>query len=230
MLGHRLKDMGLVGEARIDHVAVKAPVFPFQKLPGVDAILGPEMKSTGEVMGIADTLGHAYYKALVASGNPLPNQGHVYVTVRDEDKEAMIGVVSKLAAAGLTICATRGTATVFREAGIDCVTVYRIAEGKPPDALGMMRSGEIRLVINTPSSSSGARRDGYMMRRLAIDLGIPFITTLQGARAAADAVAASVGDELGVKSLQDYANGNISLESVSRPETPERRVGRTLPS
>ena len=203
MLGHRLRDMGLVGEAKIGHVAVKAPVFPFQKLPGVDAILGPEMKSTGEVMGIADGLAAAYHKALTAAGNALPSEGTVYMTVRDEDKPAMAAVARKLAAAGLSVCATRGTATFLREQGIDCSTVYRISEGQSPEALGLMRRGEIRLVINTPSSGSGARRDGYMMRRLAIDLGIPFITTVQGAEAAADAILAAKG-EFPVKPLQEY--------------------------
>jgi len=226
MLGHRLRDLGLVGEARIPHVAVKAPVFPFQKLPGVDAILGPEMKSTGEVMGIADTLGHAYYKALVASGNALPQEGSVYITVRDEDKPALVAIARKLVTAGLHLCATRGTATYLRERGLDCTTVYRISEGQAPDALGLMRRGEIRLVINTPSSGSGARRDGYMMRRLAIDLGIPFITTIQGAEAAADAILSAKGAEFAVKSLQEYARG-VSAPSAPAPIGHRPRKART---
>jgi len=205
MLGHKLKELGLVGEAKIPHVAVKAPVFPFQKLPGVDAILGPEMKSTGEVMGIDSTLGAAYYKAMVASGNPLPNAGAIYATIRDEDKDMFVTIARKLTSSGLKIFATKGTSDYLREHGVDATTVYRIAENKYPDALGLMRRGEIQLVINTPTVSSGARRDGYMMRRLAIDLGIPFITTIQGAKAAADAIEAVKKAELGVRSLQEYA-------------------------
>jgi len=205
MLGHTLKELGLEGESKIAHVAVKASVFPFQKLPGVDAILGPEMKSTGEVMGIADTLGAAYSKAMLAAGTPLTRTGSVYMTVRDEDKPALVAVARKLVAAGRTLVATRGTATFLRENDVECATVYRISEAQYPDVLGLMRRGEIGLVINTPSSSSGARRDGYMMRRLAIDLGIPFITTLQGAEAAADALLAAKGAELPVRSLQEYA-------------------------
>ena len=205
MLGHTLKELGLVGEAKIAHVAVKAPVFPFQKLPGVDAILGPEMKSTGEVMGIDSTLGAAYYKAMVASGNPLPSSGAIYATIRDEDKDSFVTIAKKLTSSGLKIFATKGTCGYLREHGVEATTVYRIAENKYPDALGLMRKGEIQLVINTPTVSSGARRDGYMMRRLAIDLGIPFITTIQGARAAADAIEAVKRSELSVKSLQDYA-------------------------
>src|SRR3990170_1282656 len=211
MLGHTLKELGLVGESKIPHVAVKAPVFPFQKLAGVDAILGPEMKSTGEVMGIDATVGRAYYKAMLAAGNGLPLEGGVYMTVRDEDKGELVPIAGKLVENGLRIYATRGTAAHLREHGVDVTTVYRISENKAPDALGLMRRGEIRLVINTPTSTSGARRDGYMMRRLAIDLGIPFLTTIQGAAAAAAAIAEVHSAELAVKSLQAFAKENPVL-------------------
>ena len=208
MLGHTLRGLGLVGESRIPHVAVKAPVFPFQKLPGVDAILGPEMKSTGEVLGIDATLGRAYYKALLAAGNALPLEGAVYITVRDEDKGPIVPIAAQLVASGLTIYATLGTAAHLREHGVEVTTVYRISENRPPDALGLMHRGEIRLVINTPTSSSGARRDGYMMRRLAVDLGIPFITTIRGAAAAAAAITEVRSADLAVKSLQAFAKEN----------------------
>ncbi len=211
VLGHTLRELGLVGESRIPHVAVKAPVFPFQKLPGVDAILGPEMKSTGEVMGIDATLGRAYYKAMLAAGNGLPLEGAVYLTVRDEDKVAIVPIAAQLAANGLKLYATRGTAAHLREHGVPVETVYRISENRSPDALGLMRRGEIRLVINTPTSSSGARRDGYMMRRLAIDMGIPFITTLRGAAAAAAAIAEVKSAQLDVKSLQAFAKETALL-------------------
>src|SRR2546422_876259 len=188
MLGHSLRSLGLVGEAKIKHVAVKAPVFPFQRLPGVDTILGPEMKSTGEVMGIDRSLGRAYYKAMLAAGNPLPTHGAVYVTVRDEDKPTIFPVVERLARIGLRIFATRGTAQFLRENGVDATTVYRISENESPDALGLMRRGEIRLVINTPTNSTGARRDGDMMRRPAVDLDIPFLSTVPTAGAAVQAI------------------------------------------
>ena len=204
MLGQSLRSMGLLGEASIDHVAVKAPVFPFQRLPGVDTILGPEMKSTGEVMGIDRSLGRAYYKAMLAAGNPLPTQGSVYVTVRDEDKPTILPVVERLARIGLRILATRGTAQFLREHGVDATTVYRISENESPDALGLMRRGEIRLVINTPTNSTGARRDGYMMRRLAVDLNIPFIATVQAAQAAVQAIEESFAGDLEVVPLQEY--------------------------
>jgi len=204
MLGHSLRSLGLVGEAKIKHVAVKAPVFPFQRLPGVDTILGPEMKSTGEVMGIDRSLGRAYYKAMLAAGNPLPTHGAVYVTVRDEDKPTILPVVERLARIGLRIFATRGTAQFLRENGVDVTTVYRISENESPDALGLMRRGEIRLVINTPTNSTGARRDGYMMRRLAVDLNIPFIATVQAAEAAVQAIEESSTGDLAVVPLQEY--------------------------
>jgi carbamoyl-phosphate synthase large subunit len=204
MLGAKLGSLGLAGEPRPGHVAVKASVFPFQRLPGVDTILGPEMKSTGEVMGIDRNLGRAYYKAMIAAGNSLPTDGAIYLTVRDEDKEAILPVARKLTHLGLRIYATRGTAQFLRERGVQATTVYRISENQSPEALGLMRQGEIRLVINTPTNSSGARRDGYMMRRLAVDLNIPFLTTVQAAVAAAAAIEEAKRGEFDVRSLQDY--------------------------
>src|SRR2546428_10616560 len=138
-------------------------------------------------MGIDRSLGRAYYKAMLAAGNSLPTQGAVYVTVRDEDKPAILPVVQRLARIGLRIFATRGTAQFLRENGVDGTTVYRISENEFPDALGLMRRGEIRPGINTPTNSTGARRDGDMMRRLAVDLNIPFISTVQAAAAAGPA-------------------------------------------
>ncbi len=213
MLGSSLRSLGLVKEPRVDHVAVKAPVFPFQRLPGVDAILGPEMKSTGEVMGIDRTLGRAYAKAMLAAGNTLPSSGGVYLTIRDEDKPAILPAAARLASLGLQLFATRGTAQFLRESGVAVTTVYRISENQSPDALGLMRRGEIQLVINTPTNSSGARRDGYMMRRLAVDLNIPFIPTIQAAVAAAQAIQELREGDLDVRSLQSYAASTIAGET-----------------
>jgi carbamoyl-phosphate synthase large subunit len=209
MLGASLRSQGLGREPRIDHVAVKAPVFPFQRLTGVDAVLGPEMKSTGEVMGMDRTLGRAYAKAMLAAGNGLPTTGGVYLTIRDEDKAAIRLVAARLAQLGLRLYATRGTAQFLREHGVEVTTVYRISENQSPDALGLMRRGEIQLVINTPTNSSGARRDGYMMRRLAVDLNIPFIPTIQAAIAAAQAIDEMRHGDLDVRSLQSYASAVI---------------------
>jgi len=141
---------------------------------------------------------------MVAAGNSLPRAGAVYLTVRDEDKPTILPVAERLVRIGLRIFATRGTAQFLREHGVDATTVYRISENQSPDALGLMRHGEIRLVINTPTNSSGARRDGYMMRRLAVDLNIPFIATVQAAEAAVQAIEESTAGDLDVTPLQAY--------------------------
>ncbi|MGQ9587048.1 MAG: carbamoyl-phosphate synthase large subunit [Thermoplasmata archaeon] len=206
MLGKTLKELGLRDEARIKHVAVKASVFPFLKLPGVDSILGPEMKSTGEVMGIDLTYPPAIWKAMVACGHKLPRQGKIYISVADEDKPAAAELAKRLKSMGFGICATKGTADVLRSRGVEVDTVYRISEHGSPDALSLMRSGDVQLVINTPSEASGARRDGYMMRRLAVELEIPFFTTMQGSKAAVLAMEYAAKNEMGVNDLSFFHN------------------------
>jgi len=185
-------------------VAVKAPVFPFQKLRGVDSILGPEMKSTGEVMGIDHSQGKAFYKAIVAAGNNLPATGSVYITVRDEDKPKIVPIARILNNLGWRIFATRGTSSALRSAGVEAETVYRIRENKSPTAIGLMRDGTVNLVINTPSKESGARRDGYMMRRLAVDLNIPFVTRIEGAAIIVEAAKSVSHEDVDVISLQRF--------------------------
>ncbi|HKZ59245.1 MAG TPA: carbamoyl-phosphate synthase large subunit [Candidatus Thermoplasmatota archaeon] len=203
MLGKPLADFDL--KKRGEHsVSVKVPVWPFQKLPGVDAILSPEMKSTGESMGWDRTFGVAYYKGLLAAGARLPLEGTVYLTVRDEDKPKLVPVAAKLAACGLTLCATKGTATHLREHGLKVETVFRVSERQAPDALDLMRRGQIRLIINTPTEGSGAKRDGAAMRRLAVDLGIPFITMMSAARAAAQAIEAAKAAPIEVRASFEY--------------------------
>ncbi|MDD1767314.1 MAG: carbamoyl-phosphate synthase large subunit, partial [Methanomassiliicoccales archaeon] len=204
MLGKSLREMGLVGVASVDHVAVKASVFPFLKLPGVDSILGPEMKSTGEVMGIDHDFNAACYKALISAGYKLPLKGSVYITVGDADKESICPIAKELHVMGFTIYATKGTATCLRDYGIPVTTVYRISENMQPDALGLMRAGEINLIINTPTESSGARRDGYMMRRLAVELEIPFLTTVQATKATVGAIKRAREGEVEVNDLSSY--------------------------
>ena len=204
MLGRSLRDLGLAGETKISHMAVKASVFPFLKLPGVDSILGPEMKSTGEVMGIDTSYPAAVYKAFIAAGLKLPRSGKVYISVADTDKVEASKLAKRLAAIGFGLFATRGTADVLRERGIDSNVVYRISEHGSPDALSLMRGGNVQLVINTPSENSGARRDGYMMRRLAVELEIPFFTTMQGAKAAVMAMEGAVRRETTVNDLSFF--------------------------
>jgi carbamoyl-phosphate synthase large subunit len=206
MLGKTLKELGLQGEAKIKHVAVKASVFPFLKLPGVDSILGPEMKSTGEVMGIDTVYPAAVWKALVASGQKLPTSGKVYISVADVDKSSAVDLAKRLSSIGFSTYATKGTAEVLRSKGIETTLVHRISEHGSPDALSLMRKGEVQLVINTPTEASGARRDGYMMRRLAVELEIPFFTTIQGARAAVMAMEHASKKEMTVNDLSFFHN------------------------
>ncbi|UCE91777.1 MAG: carbamoyl-phosphate synthase large subunit [Methanobacteriota archaeon] len=205
MLGKTLKELGLTGEARLEHVAVKASVFPFLKLPGVDSILGPEMKSTGEVMGIDRSYPAAAWKAFAAAGQRLPSEGNVFISVSDEHKgEDVCDVASRLKVMGFGILGTKGTATYLSSQGMEARTVYRISENAPPDALSLMRGGEIQMIVNTPTESSGARRDGYMMRRLAVELEIPMFTTIQGARAAVMAMERASDAEIGVSDLASF--------------------------
>ena len=204
MLGKTLKDFGLKGYRPIDHYAVKASVFPFLKLPGVDSILTPEMKSTGEVMGIDEDFHTACYKALIAAGNKLPASGGVYITVNDRDKPRILAPAKELKVMGFTIYATKGTSTYLREHGIENVPVFRLDENQKPNAVGLMRDGEINLVINTPTQTSGPVRDGYTMRRLAVELEIPFMTTVQGAEITVGAIKVARSGKLNVRSMKEF--------------------------
>ncbi|MGE0014637.1 MAG: carbamoyl-phosphate synthase large subunit [Candidatus Methanomethylophilaceae archaeon] len=204
MLGKKLKDFGLSGYRSIDHFAVKASVFPFLKLPGVDSILTPEMKSTGEVMGIDEDFHTACYKALIAAGNKLPMSGGVYITVNDQDKPRILNAARGLKDMGFTIYATKGTSTYLRENGVDTTTVFKLDEKLKPNAIGLMRDGKINLIINTPAMKSGSRRDGYTMRRLAVELEIPFMTTIQGANIAVGAIRVGRSEKLGVRSMKEF--------------------------
>lgn len=203
ILGHKIKELNLPPNLKLDFVSVKGPVFPFLKLPGVDPILGPEMKSTGEVMAIDKTFGAAYYKAILAD-NKFASSGAVYITVRDEDKKEIVKIAKELKDLGFKIVATRGTAQYLRENGIEVETVYRISEHKSPNALDMMRQGKIDLIINTPTMNYSAKRDGYTMRRLAVELNIPFITALNSAYAEIEAIKFAHRGELQIKSINEF--------------------------
>ncbi|MBE6526692.1 MAG: carbamoyl-phosphate synthase large subunit [Thermoplasmata archaeon] len=204
MLGRKLKEFGLSGYRPIDHYAVKASVFPFLKLVGVDSILTPEMKSTGEVMGIDPDLHTACLKAFTAAGTVLPTEGGVYITVNDHDKPRAAKIAKALVEMGFRIYATKGTSTYLRENGVENTAVFKNNEGMKPNAISLMRDGSINLVINSPSEHSGAVRDGHRMRRLAVELEIPFITTINGAEMAVGAIAVKKKGDIGVKSMQEY--------------------------
>ncbi len=203
MLGYKLKDFGLPKEIVLNFVSIKAPVFPFLKLPGVDPILGPEMKSTGEVMAVDRTFGGAYYKAILAD-NKFAKEGTVYITVRDDDKKEIIKIARELKQLNFKIVATRGTAQFLRENHIDAETVYRISEHKSPNALDLMKQRKIDLIINTPTMTYSAKRDGFMMRRLAVELNIPFITALSSARAEIEAIKFARKSSLNIKPINEF--------------------------
>jgi carbamoyl-phosphate synthase large subunit len=202
MIGRSLQEQGYTEEPRTPYVSVKEVLLPFDKLPGADALLGPEMRSTGEVMGIDYNMGLAFFKAELSADNPLPLEGVVFISVRDEDKAAVSVAAKKLSAAGLKIIATNGTAEYLRRSGIPVEKVNKIYNGSP-NILDYMRSGEVKLIINTPTTRQSVR-DGYQIRRGAVDNEVPYITTVQAAQAAADAILMARGGEITIKALDEY--------------------------
>uniref|UniRef100_A0A7V3RGI5 Carbamoyl phosphate synthase large chain n=1 Tax=candidate division WOR-3 bacterium TaxID=2052148 RepID=A0A7V3RGI5_UNCW3 len=203
MLGKKIRDFNLPKEVNLRFVSIKGPVFPFLKLPGVDPILGPEMKSTGEVMAVDKTFGGAYYKAILAD-NKFASSGTVYITVRDEDKKEIVNIAKEFKKLGFKIVATRGTAQFLMNNGIDVETVYRISEHKSPNAIDLMRQRKIDLIINTPTMNFSAKRDGYAMRRLAVELNIPFITALNSAYAEIEAIKFYRNGKLTIRPINDF--------------------------
>ena len=177
-------------------VCVKAPVFPFIKLRGLDPAPGPEMKSTGEVYGSDASADKAYLKARLATEVPVATSGGVYLTVRNEDKKGLVPIAQELVELGFNLFATPGTCDALREAGVPVRVAYRIADKNHPDALDLMHKGEVSFIVNVPTVSGGAVRDGNMMRRLAVELNIPFVTTLRGAKMEVAASKASISGPL----------------------------------
>ena len=178
------------------NVCVKAPVFPFIKLRGLDPAPGPEMKSTGEVFGSHQDADVAYLKARLATEVPVACEGGVYLTVRDDDKANLVPIAQQLIELGFTLYATPGTADVLRANSVPVEIVYRIRERMHPDALDLMRQGKISFIVNVPTISGGAVRDGNMMRRLAVELNIPFVTTIRGAKMEVAAIGAMMKGEM----------------------------------
>ena len=201
MVGHKLKDLGLVDDIKIKHVAVKESIFPFIKLPAADSVLGPEMKSTGESMGIDENFGVSYYKALLSAGMELPKKGKLFISVRDSDKNSIRDIVEKAETLGFELVATSGTAEAV-EQYVKIDKIRKVSEGSPNIKDSVVK-GEIDLIINTPSGKQSAD-DGYYIRRMAVELGIPYVTTLAGARAVLTAIEHVKEGEIGVKSLNEY--------------------------
>ena len=201
MAGEKLAGFDL-DEVRLDHVAVKEAVFPFARFPGVDVVLGPEMKSTGEVMGIDSDFGRAFAKSQLGAGVDLPLSGTVFVSVRDEDKPAFIDICQTLVDLGFTVLATAGTTKALSDAGVLATRINKVMEGRP-HAVDEMLSGGIQLVFNT-TKGSGAITDSFSLRHTALTNKIPYYTTVSGSRAATQAIAALQRDMLGVRTLQDF--------------------------
>jgi len=202
MLGKKLKDLGFTEELIPRHVAVKESVFPFNRFPGVDVMLGPEMKSTGEVMGIDMDFSRAYIKSQIAAGQKIPKKGNVFISVHDRDKRDMIAIAKKLKDLGFNIFASSGTASVLEKNNIPAKVLPKITEGRP-NILDLMKDGKIQMVINTPSGRI-PRQDEVKIRSQVILYNIPYTTTIFGAQATVNGIEMFMKKDLSVKSLQEY--------------------------
>lgn len=203
MAGRTLKELGFTKEARVRHVSVKSPVFPFNKFHGVDPVLGPEMKSTGEVMGIDDNFGTAYAKAYMGTGRPLPTEGVVFVSVCDADKKYLSSIVRPLVDMGFQVIATRGTRLSLEAAGITgIIHTNKLTEGSP-NVKELILDNKLDMIINTPKGY-GAQLDDAYIRALSTNMSIPCITTISAARAAVAGIGALRKKDWGILSLQDY--------------------------
>ena len=220
MLGERLADMEIHIPRQPRHVSVKEAVLPFGRFPRADALLGPEMKSTGEVMGVASDYPAAFGKAQAAAGAELPQSGTVFISVTDGDKSAATQLAAGFHDMGFRVVATGGTATAIRRMGVPVERIKKLSEGSP-NVVERIESGEVDLVINTPTGS-GARADGYEIRRAAIGRGIPCITTMSGASAAQRAIRSSRSGETSVISLQELHGGASFRGAVPAAAEAER--------
>jgi carbamoyl-phosphate synthase large subunit len=200
--GAKLKELGFTREVIPPHVAVKESVFPFAKFPGVDTLLGPEMRSTGEVMGIAPLFAQAFHKAAEGANTRLPKQGLVFISVRDADKQAACEVGRSLVELGFSVVATVGTAQALARVGVTAQVVSKFYEGQP-NIVDFLRDGKVAMVINTTEGDK-AIRDSYSLRRQALVSGVPYFTTVAAATAAVAAIEATLQGPLEVRSLQEY--------------------------
>ncbi len=220
MAGKTLVELGFTEEVRPRYYTVKEAVFPFARFPGMDIVLTPEMKSTGEVMGIDPHPGIAFLKSQVAAGNPLPVSGNVFLSVRDEDKPTLITLAAELIRLGFTLYATRGTSTALRNAGIACEALFRISDGRP-NVIDMIEEKRVGWIVNTPSTGAAPRTDEVRMRAHAVIRGIPISTTIHGLSAAVTGLQALREMQgMDVCSLQEYHRHAPTLQSnVGNPKT-----------
>jgi carbamoyl-phosphate synthase large subunit len=202
MTGKKLAELGIATEVETDHISVKESVFPFKRFLGVDPVLGPEMKSTGEVMGIGRDFGNAFAKSQIAAGQVLPLHGSVFISVNDKDKDAITPIAGKLLSLGFNLVATSGTAVVLGTSGLPSRKVLKVSEGRP-SVVDLIKNREINLVINTPTGRK-PKADEASIRTIAVQYNIPYITTIAGAHAAVSAIESLLKGELHVMSLQEY--------------------------
>jgi carbamoyl-phosphate synthase large subunit len=202
MAGEKLVDLGFTEEVHPEHYSAKEAVFPFAKFPGTDIVLGPEMKSTGEVMGIDADLGIAYAKSQMAASGKLPLEGNIFISVKDRHKPQAIEVAKQFEALGFSIYSTSGTAKALKEAGVTVNKLFKLAEGRP-NVLDMIKNDDIAFIVNTPSGRV-PRADEVKIRGAAVTNRVPISTTLRGARACAQAIESLKARGFGVEALQDY--------------------------
>jgi len=209
MAGRKLKDFDLPGELSVDRFYIKSPVFPFAKFPGVDPILSPEMHSTGEVMGIGESFGEAYGKAMTAAGLGLPQKGTAFISVNEADKGQAVLLARRLTRLGFNLMATQGTAARLREVGLEVANVFKVNEGRP-NVVDHIKQGEIALIINTPLGRA-SHYDEQAIRRAALQYNVPCVTTMTGAQALVEALASRADEiEIGVYALQDLHAVSVS--------------------
>jgi len=221
MAGKTLEELGFTEEVTIPHTTVKCPVFPFNKFPGVDPILGPEMRSTGEVMGIDEDFGRAYAKAYIAAGHSLPLRGTAFISVKNRDKRAILFMAKRLVDLGFDIVATKGTAMALARNGVDVTVVHRISEAQP-NVLDLMAQGRIDLIINTPTGRA-PKEDQARIRCAAVHHGVTFVTTISGAMACVSGIEALQRGGTNVRPLQEYhrsllSGGHLDEVAVRLPQ------------
>ena len=214
MLGESLSKLGIRKEVVPKHISVKEAVFPFVRFPGVDVTLGPEMKSTGEVMGVDDNFGMAFIKSQIAAGMNLPEKGNVFVSVNDHDKPVAPDIVKSLVDMGFHIIATSGTAKLLKDNDIPCDLVYKIGEGRP-NVLDIIKNGDVHFIINTPFGKA-TKQDETLIRSSATARGIPIITTMSGARATVKGMEALRSKGLSVKTVQEYHEDTVDPKLAKR--------------
>ena len=202
MTGRTLSDLGIEREVEVNHISVKEAVFPFNRFPGVDPILGPEMRSTGEVMGIDESFGTAFAKSQIAAGGALPLEGTLFLSVQNRDKRAILPIAGGFADLGFKLVATEGTARTLQRSGIEVTSILKVYEGRP-NILDLIHNGEIDLIINTPIGKRQAM-DHLSIRAVAVQHNISYITTISGASAALSGIQAMRRKGIGVRSLQEY--------------------------